>query len=156
MRLKQGHLPIQQNFLALTRLPTEISFNVSWELPQKKLPADVTSIIDDLPASRIFLNTWIANFLVTSQTIVQETEESVLLTLTFFGRTCHWRPQLLCLMNYREYCHIHAMLLQSISLDSQSGQCSQKPRLSNRTYFKQSSYFFVPVNCKFCTCNLTF
>jgi hypothetical protein len=34
---------------------------------------NVTSIIDDRPASRIFLNTWVINLLVASQTIMLET-----------------------------------------------------------------------------------
>lgn len=78
-------------FLLLTRMQTQNSFNGSWELLQK-IPANVTSIIDDRPASRMFLNTWIINWLVASQAIKLETQETTQTTL-IFGRIRHWGLQ---------------------------------------------------------------
>jgi len=50
---------------------------------KKKYLEILTSIIDDRPASIIFLNTWIANLLFDSLTIMLQTQETVSLTLTF-------------------------------------------------------------------------
>jgi len=53
---------------------------------KKKYLANVTSIIDDRPGSRIFLNTWIISLFFASQMIMLETQKTVYLKLTF-GRT---------------------------------------------------------------------
>jgi hypothetical protein len=59
----------------------------------KKITCNITSIIDDCPGSRIFVNTRIIILLVSSQKIVLEILESVSLALHSFGRICHSKPQ---------------------------------------------------------------